>query len=120
LEECRADVRREYRRALATPPHVKGDVALIRFSSPYQVHPLVATAWSRRLAPRVVLAANDGYLPGRVNFAVRGESGDLRRLLRGALPDAAGEFAHGHVRATGGSLPPEDFEELVRRLGVAG
>jgi single-stranded-DNA-specific exonuclease len=120
LAHAREEWQAAYRAALRTPPLVRDGVALLRFASPYQVHPLVATAWSRRLAPRVVLAANDGYLPGRVNFAVRGGSGDLRRLLRGALPDADGELAHGHDRATGGSLPPEEFEELVRRLGVAG
>jgi single-stranded-DNA-specific exonuclease len=80
------------------------------------VHPLVATAWSRRLAPRIVVAANDGYIPGRVNFAVRGGSGDLRRVLRDALPAAEGEFAHGHERATGGSLPPAAFDALVEAL----
>jgi single-stranded-DNA-specific exonuclease len=63
-----------------------------------------------------VIAANDGYLPGRVNFSIRGGSGDLRRLLRKALPEANGEFAHGHDRATGGSLPPEQFALLVARL----
>src|SRR3712207_8830485 len=54
----------------------------------------VATAWARRLAPRMVIAANDLYVPGMVNFAVRGGEGDLRMLLRAALPDARGEFAH--------------------------
>jgi hypothetical protein len=40
-------------------------------------------------------------------------------LLRGALPEARGEFAHGHDRATGGSLAPAEFDELVRGLGIA-
>jgi single-stranded-DNA-specific exonuclease len=68
----------------------------------------------------VVLAANDDYLPGRVNFAVRGgEDGqDLRAVLRRALPDAAGEFAHGHARATGGSLAPDEFARLCAALGL--
>jgi single-stranded-DNA-specific exonuclease len=66
-----------------------------------------------------VIAANDDYLPGRVNFAVRGGDGtDLRALLRAALPGAGGEFAHGHPRATGGSLEPDDFDRLVAALGV--
>ena len=91
--------------------------ALVRFSSPAQVHPLVAAQWQRRLAPLVVLVANDDYLPGLVNFSVRGGSGaDLRRWLRDALPEAGGEFAHGHDRATGGSLPHDEFELLLRRL----
>ena len=42
-----------------------------QLSSPYQLHPLVATMWARRMAPRPVLAANDDYLPGWVNFSIR-------------------------------------------------
>jgi single-stranded-DNA-specific exonuclease len=119
LEAARQAWRGAFERAVRTAPVVGDGAALIRFSSPFQVHPLVATAWSRRLAPRVVVAANDGYLPGRVNFAVRGGHGDLRALLRDALPGVGGEFAHGHDRATGGSLAPGDFERLTVALGVA-
>jgi single-stranded-DNA-specific exonuclease len=115
LEQAKAAWRAEFDRVVRTAPQMVGErLALLRFRSPAQVHPLVATTWSRRLAPRVVLAANDDYLaPGVVNFAVRGGSGDLRALLRTALPDATGEFAHGHDRATGGSLTSEDFERLL-------
>jgi single-stranded-DNA-specific exonuclease len=76
-------------------------VAVLRFSSPAQVHPLVATTWSRRLAPRMVLAANDGYLgEGTVNFAVRGGEGDLRRVLREALPIEGDAASHEFATAT--------------------
>jgi single-stranded-DNA-specific exonuclease len=116
LEEARDEWRSELERVRRTAPAVGRNVAVVRFSSPAQVHPLVAVQWQRRLAPRPVLAANDGYLPGRVNFSIRGGSGDLRRLLREALPEADGEFAHGHDRATGGSLEPALFELLLERL----
>jgi single-stranded-DNA-specific exonuclease len=117
LAECKAEWSAGFKRALKTAPDVRDGVAVLRFSSPYQVHPLVASAWARRLAPNVVVAANDDYLPGMVNFAVRslGEL-DLRRLLRSALPHQTGEFAHGHPRATGGSLAPHDFDRLIERL----
>ncbi|MDB5297135.1 MAG: family phosphoesterase, partial [Phycisphaerales bacterium] len=118
LEDAKAEWRAGFDAAVRTAPRVNDRVALIRFASPYQVHPLVATTWARRLAPRVVMAANDGYLPGKVNFAVRGGAGDLRKMLRDALPDATGEFAHGHDRATGGSLPHADFERLIANLGL--
>jgi single-stranded-DNA-specific exonuclease len=118
LEEAKRAWRAEFDRVVRTAPKVAGDVAVIRFSSPAQVHPLVAQTWSRRLAPRMVLAANDDYLPGMVNFSVRGGEGSLLQRLRAALPDATGEFAHGHDQATGGSLTPEDFERLLRGLGV--
>ena len=117
LEECKRAWRDAFDRALRTAPAIGPRAAVVRFSSPYQVHPLVATTWARRLAPRPVIAANDGYLPGRVNFAVRGGDGDLRALLRAALPDVDGEFAHGHDRATGGSIDPIDFDRLVEALG---
>ncbi|MEX2386978.1 MAG: hypothetical protein WD534_03790 [Phycisphaeraceae bacterium] len=118
LEAARETWRSEFKRAVRTAPLVHEDVALIRFASPCQVHPLVASAWARRLSPRVVIAVNDGYLPGRVNFSVRGGTGDLRRFLRNALPHATGEFAHGHDRATGGSLPAAEFDALLRALKI--
>ncbi|MCW3011954.1 MAG: hypothetical protein JWO90_2358, partial [Solirubrobacterales bacterium] len=117
LEEAKATARAAFERAVRTAPAVGPGVAVIAFAEPAQVHPLVATTWARRLGPRPVLAANAGWLPGRVNFAVRGGEGDLRAWLREALPEGAGhEFAHGHDRATGGSLPPDLFDLLVRRL----
>jgi single-stranded DNA-specific DHH superfamily exonuclease len=56
------------------------------------------------------------WCPGASNFSARGGTGDLRQLLRETLPEAGSEFAHGHDRATGGSLEHEEFELLLRRL----
>ena len=120
LQEARREWQGAWEQVRRTAPRVGERAALVRFSSPYQLHPLAATTWARRLAPRPVLAANDGYLPGRVNFSVRGGDGDLRALLLGALPGAAGEIGHGHPRATGGSLEPDEFERLLSALGLAG
>jgi single-stranded-DNA-specific exonuclease len=66
-----------------------------------------------------VIAANDGYLPGRVNFAMRTASTtDLLAFLRGlGLGEVEGEFANGHPAATGGSVPPAEFARLLRALG---
>ena len=119
LERARAEWRAAYERVVRTAPRFHGQVAVLRFCAPFQVHPLVATAWARRLAPRPVLVANDGWVPGRVNFAVRG-GGDLRALLRRALPDAEGELGHGHRSATGGSLAPAEFERLLAGLAAIG
>jgi single-stranded-DNA-specific exonuclease len=119
LEEARQAWRSELERVRRTAPRLGDGAALVRFTSPHQVHPLVAAMWARRLAPRVVIAANDGYLRDRVNFSVRGGTGDLRAFLRDALPGVGGEFAHGHDRATGGSLTPEDFDRLLVKLGLA-
>lgn len=117
LREAKDAARAAFEAAVRTAPAVGPHVAVIRFDAPFQVHPLVATAWARRLAPRPVLAANDGWVDGRVNFSIRGGSGDLRALLRAALPHPReGEAGNGHERATGGSLPPEEFETLLRGL----
>lgn len=121
LVDAKAEWQAELERVVRTAPAMVGSrVAVIRFSSRAQVHPLVAVRWKGRLKPRVVLAANEGYLsPGVVNFAVRGgEDGeDLRELLLRALPDARGsEFANGHDRATGGSLELDEFERLLAGL----
>jgi single-stranded-DNA-specific exonuclease len=121
LEACRAQVKAEVDRVARLPPRIANDVALIRFSSGAQIHPLIATRWATRLAPKIVLVANDGYLPGRVNFAMRSASPtDLLVYLRGlGLGDVEGEFANGHPRATGGSVPPREFDRLLRAIGFA-
>ena len=120
LEAAKAAYQAEFDRVVRTAPKMFGPVSVIRFASAYQVHPLVAQTWSRRLAPRPVLAASDGYLPGRVNFAMRvGNSDvDLRKLLRDALPDQRGEYGNGHSQATGGSLTPAEFERLLAVLAT--
>lgn len=119
LVACREEVNAELARVARTAPRIAGDVALLRFSSPAQIHPLVATRWVTRLAPKIVIAANDGYLPGRVNFAVRSAANvDLLAFLRGlGLGAVEGEFANGHPRATGGSIPPAEFARLLLALG---
>jgi single-stranded-DNA-specific exonuclease len=121
LDEAKRAWRAEFDRVVRTAPRVGRRAALLRFASPFQVHPVVAQTWARRLAPRMVIAANDAYLPGVVSFSVRG-GGDasLPQLLRAALPDAGGEFAHGHDRATGGRLDPASFERLLTALGIGG
>ena len=104
-------------RAMRTAPQVGGEAALIRFREPARVHALVASAWARRLAPRIVIAANEGWRDGKVSFAVRSAPEvDLRDWLlrRFSPPPGAGDYARGHARATGGSLEPGAFEEFAR------
>lgn len=116
LESARDAWRADWERIRRTAPQVGDRIAVVRFCSAYQLHGLAAQMWAKRLAPRPVIAANDGYVEGRVHFSVRGGEGDLRSLLRDALPDLGGEFAHGHPRATGGSITPEQFEQLLCAL----
>lgn len=122
LADCRLEVQSEVARCSRTPPRIVKDVALLLFSSGAQVHPLVAVRWAQRLPEHIVIAANAGYLPGRVNFALRSKQPrDLIAFLRGLeLPEMRGEFAQGHPRATGGSLAPQDFLRLMEALGFQG
>lgn len=120
LEDAKARYRVEFNRVVRTAPVFGEAMAVLEFSTPMHVHALVAMQWSRTLRPRPVLAANHEFIPGLVNFSVRCADPDLdlRAVLRAALPDEAGEFAHGHSQATGGSLPPDRFDALLAGLGV--
>jgi single-stranded DNA-specific DHH superfamily exonuclease len=118
LREYRAVVAEEVKRALRVGPRMHGNVAVVRIRSRAQVHPLVAVRWKSRFAGKVVLVANDDYLPGRVNFVVR-SAGDLDLLawLR-SLPfeSSSPDFARGHPAATGGSLTPAEFDQLLKAI----
>jgi single-stranded-DNA-specific exonuclease len=105
--------------AKRSAPVFAGSVALVRMRSPYQVHPLVAQIWRSRLKKNVVIAANEHYLPGLVNFSVRGPDGmNVREFLRRIpLPPGDGEYARGHDAASGGSLPVQRWNLLLELLG---
>jgi single-stranded-DNA-specific exonuclease len=116
LQQAREAVDRLRRAAMRVPPEVGEAAALIRLDVPARVHSQVASAWTRRLAPRVVVAANAGWRPGRVSFSVRSaEPLDLRAWLRDIYepPPGSGDYGRGHARATGGSLIPEAFEAFT-------
>ena len=116
LEAMRSAVQAETERCSRVAPKILSRAALLRFSSGAQVHPIVAIRWARRLHDRIVMAANDGYIPGRTNFAIRSAADvDLVAWLRGLpfTPQDPGEFANGHRRATGGSLTHADIERLI-------
>lgn len=119
LRAAKAEVAGELDRAKRVGPKVRGDVALIRFHSPCQIHPLVAQQWRGRLKDKVVLAANTGYRPGWVHFAARTGSGrDLLAFLAEHRPPGADEnYGSGHVQATGGALRPADWNAFATGLG---
>ncbi len=119
LRAAKAEVKAELDMARRIGPKVQGEVALIRFSSPAQVHPLVAQQWRGRLKGHVVLAANTGYRPGWVHFAVRGgRDRDLVAFLAAHRPPGAdGAYGNGHRQATGGALRPAAWNAFIRGLG---
>ncbi len=116
---ARAEVKRELDAARRVGPMVRGDVALIRFASPTQIHPLIAQQWRGRLRDKIVMAANTGYRPGWVHFAVRsGADRDLVGFLAEHRPPGADEmYGSGHRQATGGALRPADWNAFIAGLG---
>lgn len=120
LLAAKEEVKAELEKAKRIGPKVVGDVALIRFASPCQIHPLVAQSWRGRLKDKIVIAANFGYAPDRVHFAARTSrpDADLIGFFGKHRPSGADEqYGGGHRQASGGALAPADWNSLVRSLG---
>jgi single-stranded DNA-specific DHH superfamily exonuclease len=119
LQQAQRDLQRAMADAKRAAPVFSREVALVRVASPYQIHPIVAQIWKSRLKKYIVIAANEAYLPGLVNFSVRGPTGvNVREFLRGVpLEPGEGEYARGHDAASGGSLPIERWNRLLNLLG---
>lgn len=119
LRAYREEVNAELRRAMRTAPKFSGRWAILAFSSPALVHPMVAVGWLRRLKNNIVISANYGYTEGNVHFSVRSALDvDLIEELRKIRPvTPESEYGHGHPRATGGILPRWDFEDFLGRVG---
>ncbi|KAI2607463.1 DHH phosphoesterase [Hypoxylon fragiforme] len=142
LLAARAEVNAEVLRCTRAAPRFSrdGKIAVFRISSAAQVHPVIATRWAGHLQSaklEVVLVANEGYLPGRVNFSCRVPRSARAReppvniieVLNGVAARAAdptlrerlGEnFARGHREASGGIVETALFEEFVEVLEVGG
>ncbi|KAI1491571.1 DHH family protein [Biscogniauxia mediterranea] len=140
LLAARAEVNAEVSRCSHEPPSFSSDgrIAVFRISSAAQVHNVIAMRWAGFLqSPRleVILVANEGYLPGMVNFScriprcakLRDPPVNLIQVLRSevdkaespTLRERLGEsFARGHKEASGGIVPKAEFEELMDVLRV--
>lgn len=119
LRAAQAEVRAESQRVRRLAPRVIGDVALIRFASTCQVHPLVAQQWRGRMGDKVVIAANTGFRQGWVHFAARtGGDRDLIAFLADHAPPGADQhYGSGHRQATGGALRFPDWNAFIGELG---
>lgn len=119
LRTAREEVKEALAEAKKAAPKFSGQVALIRVHSKCQVHPLIAQIWRSRLPKYIVIAANDAYMPGRVNFSARSATGiNLLEFLRAIdLPEGEGNFGHGHDQASGGSLSVDRWYALLHQLG---
>jgi single-stranded-DNA-specific exonuclease len=119
LREAREEVKAALDEAKKAAPIFSDRVALLRVNSPCQIHPLIAQIWRTRLPAYIVIAANEGYLPGRVNFSARSSEGiNVLDFLRSVeLEGEGGSYGHGHDQASGGSLPVARWNELLAKLG---
>jgi single-stranded-DNA-specific exonuclease len=122
LRQYRAEVNAALREARKAAPKFSKTrpFALVKVHSDCQVHPLIAQQWRTRLPKYAVIGANTGYLPGVVAFSARTARTDLvlPEIFRATgITDAEGRFGHGHDQASGGHLPPPDFDRLLDALG---
>ena len=119
LKNARAEVAAAMLKAKKAAPKFAGEAALITIDSPCQIHPLIAQIWRGRLPKYHVICANVGYLKNRVNFSARSATGRsvLDFLKSFQLSDDQGHFGHGHDQASGGSLPPQLWNELLEKMG---
>lgn len=140
LTAARAEINRELGRFAWATPRFSGDgkIAILRINSATQIHPVIATKWAAYLQSpllEVVIAANDGYLPGMVSFScrisrsarVRHPPVNIIEVLQGIaakVPDPTlrerlcESFTKGHKEASGGSVPKAEFEEFVEILEI--
>lgn len=119
LRAAKAEVSAALAAGKRVGPKVRDGIALLRFDTPCQIHPLLAQTWRGRLKGEIVLAANAGYRPGWVHFAARtARDVDLIEFLaRHAPPGADENYGSGHAAASGGALRPADWNSFVRGLG---
>ncbi|KAI4958069.1 hypothetical protein J4E86_003664 [Alternaria arbusti] len=140
LKDASMEVRRETERCTHTAPKFSADatIAVLTISSAAQIHPVIATSWSGTLKSNkleVVMCANEGYLPDKVNFSCRvakcararegEEKVDIIKKLEGIvagdgeLRKRLGEsFARGHKEASGGIVGKGEWEEFKKLMGI--
>lgn len=140
LRDAQLEVKQETERWAHVPPKFSRDakIAVLTINSAAQVHPVIATRWAGFLKSdklEVVMCANEGYLPGKVNFSCRvakhartrqGEQKvDIIKILEDIVADdqdlraRLGEsFARGHKEASGGIVNTQEWEDFKKLMGV--
>jgi hypothetical protein len=102
-------------------------VAVVYMHSPYQIHSVVAARWASTLKGKglmMVMAANGGYIPGKVNFSCRVVKGkedvDIIEMLHEYaardhwLAENVGEdWGRGHKASSGGSVTKEVWKAFL-------
>ncbi|KAJ4289841.1 hypothetical protein N0V90_011173 [Kalmusia sp. IMI 367209] len=140
LLDAQFEVKQETERWAHVPPIFSRDatIAVLTIRSAAQVHPVIATRWAGHLKSdklEIVMCANEGYLPNKVNFScrvakhARAREGDAKvdiiKKLESIVADEPdlrarlGEsFARGHKEASGGIVNTPEWEEFKKLMGV--
>jgi single-stranded-DNA-specific exonuclease len=118
LERYRSEVNREVKRCRHERPHFRWKVAIVPFKSCCEIQGLIAETWRRQLRNYLVIAANFGYIDGKVAYVIRTELDtsviDFMESLRPAGYD--GHVVFGHDRAAGAVLDKDIWLRLSDRM----
>jgi single-stranded-DNA-specific exonuclease len=123
LRRCREEVRAALEEAKRLAPKFSKTekVAMFEFSSPSRIHPLLAQSWHGRIKGYMILAANHGFLPGRVAFSMRTSTDDNLIAFLARFRDAVGaselEYGYGHDQAAGGVISEEAWARFKAAVG---
>lgn len=119
LRRCRAEVMRALARWSRQRPHFMWRVALVPVASPCRIEEILAAMWTRQLERYMVVAANSGYVPGKVHIIARTASPDrdLLLLLDKTAPDGLEQpFALGRRDYVEAILPRKVWEKMLRKM----
>jgi len=119
LLQYRAEINAEVRRCRHEAPQFSWKVAVIPFESRCDIQGLIAETWRRQLKNYIVIAANFGYIEGRVAYVVRTQMElsviDFMESIK--PPDYDDHIVFGHDRAGGAIIAREVWMKLVDRMG---
>ena len=119
LRTYRREVNEEVKRCRHERPYFHWKVALIPFSSKCDIQGLIAETWRRQLKDYIVIAANFGYVTGKVAYVVRTNLEiSVIDFMESLKPDDLTQhIVYGHDRAGGGILDLDVWMKITSRMG---
>ena len=119
LRHCRAEVMQALAQWSRQRPHFMWRVALVPVASSCRIEEILAAMWARQLLRYMVVAANSGYVPGKVHVIARTASADrdLLRLLDKTAPEGLEQpFALGRRDYVEAILPRKAWEQMLQKM----